>query len=294
MKLDDVIKKHGLLGLPLLGPNAHTYYVDTNHANALDADDGEHGNTWALPFKTIAYAIGISNASVGSYNQNTIFMNAGTYTEDLTVLPTNCDVIGVGSKVRIAGNHSDSAWNCHWWNIEFRSGGASAPIITLVSACHGSEFHQCRIKNNSGNTTIGLEIQDGSDGVIEDCYFGGNPQLPIGIKFSAATTIGWKVINNRIGATNTGIQLAASLGSSYQNLIKGNYIGRQDPNSQAQMTYGIAELKTDGHSGFAIVDNDIEAVDAIFFTYTGGTNYHQWACLRNRTGQGGAAAWEDA
>lgn len=293
MQLYDSIKKYGLIGLSTLGPNAHTYYVDTNHNNATDANDGEHGNTWDTPFATIAFAIGISNASVGSYNQNTIIVNAGTYTEDLTTLPTNCDVIGIGSKCRIHGNHSDSAWNCRWWNFEFRSGGDAAPIMILSSACHGSEFHNCRFKNNSANTTVGLEIQDGSDGIIEDCYFGGGPQLPIAIQFSAATVIGWKILNNRIGATTTGIELAASLGSSYQNLIKGNVIARQDPNSDAQMATGIKELKVDGHSGFYIVDNFISAVDAILFTYTGGVNYHQWSCIGNYITEDATASIED-
>ncbi len=264
------------------------YFVDK--ATGSDSDDGLSP---ANAFLTIGAAITASNITVGDYLQNAIYVNANTYTEDLTTLPVNCDVIGVGSKCRIAGNHTDSAWNCHWHNFEFRSGVTSAPIMTLQGDCHGNEFHSCRFKNNSANTTIGLEIQNGFDGVIEDCYFGGNPQLPIAIKFSSTSNIGWRILNNVIGATTTGIELAATLASCYQNLIKGNYIGRQDPNSDEQMTTGIKELKTDGHSGFAIIDNNIEAVDAILFTYTGGTNYHQWACIRNYINENGTASIED-
>ena len=265
------------------------YYVDK--ATGSDSYDGLSPEK---PKLTVAGAITVSNLTVGSYLQNAIYVNANTYTEDLTVFPTNCDVIGIGSKCRIAGNHTDSAWNCHWHNIEFRSGGSSAPIMILVGACHGDEFHQCRFKNNSANTTMALEIQDGSDGIIEDCYFGGNPQLPIGIKFSSATNIGWRILNNTIGATVTGIELAATLASSYQNLIKDNVISRQDPNSQDQMATGIKELKTDGHSGFNIVNNRIEAVDGILFTYTGGTNYHLWSCTGNLVNENGTVVDETA
>ena len=267
------------------------YYVDK--INGSDSYDGKRPDR---AFLTIAAAVTASNLTAGSYLQNAIYVNANTYTEDLTVMPKNCDVVGVGSKVRLAGNHTITTvgWNSHWHNFEFRSGGGAAPIWTIPSSGHGTEFHQCRIKNNSANTTIGIQFTDGFDMVVDGCYFGGNPQLPIAIKFNGATNIGCVVEKNHIGATTTGILLAATLGSSYQNIIRKNYIGRQDPNSQAQMTYGIAEMKTDGHSGFAIVDNDIEAVDAIFFTYTGGVNYHQWSTIRNRTGQDATAAWEDA
>ncbi len=266
------------------------YYVDK--ATGSDADDGL---TPDAAFLTIAAAITASNITVGSYLQNAIYINANTYTEDLTTLPTNCDVIGIGSKCRIAGNHgTDSAWNQHWHNIEFRSGGGSAPIFDLVSACHGSEFHHCRFKNNSANTTMALRVSDGSDGVIEDCYFGGGPQLPIAIQFIGAALIGWRVLNNVIGATTTGIEIAASVGSSYQNLIKGNTISRQDPNSDAQMATGIKELKVDGHSGFNIVNNRISAVDGILFTYTGGTNYHLWSCTGNLVNEDGTVVDETA
>ncbi len=276
-------------------PNAafgNVYWVDKQTGS-----DSSDGLSPINAFLTVAAAITASNLTVGSYDMNTIYVNAQTYSEDLTVFPKNCNVIGIGSKTRISGNQtltSNVGWNSRWWNFEFRSGGDSAPIITIPNSGHGVEFHNCRIKNNSANTTIGIQFGDGSDMIVDNCYFGGNPQLPIAIKFAASTNIGCVVNDNRIGATTTGIELAASLGSSYQNLIIGNSITRQDPNSQNQMATGIKELKTDGHSGFAIHDNNISAVDAILFTYTGGVNYHQWATIRNRTGQDATAAWEDA
>ena len=61
-----------------------------------------------------------------------------------------------------------------------------------------------------------------------------------------------------------------------------------DPNSSAQMTYGFRSQKADGHSGFTLYNNWIEAADAISFAHTSGTNETD-ACLGNVVSQAGTA-----
>jgi len=46
--------------------NGNIYFVDSgNTAGALNADDGEHGQTWEKPFATIDYAVGFCTANNG-------------------------------------------------------------------------------------------------------------------------------------------------------------------------------------------------------------------------------------
>lgn len=294
MLLYDAIKKYGLLGIPVFGTNSHTYYVDTNHVNALDANDGEHGITQELPFKKIAYAIAASNLTAGSYNMNTIYVNAGTYTEDLTEEPKNVNIIGIGSKTRLQGNHifdtgGNSAQNCHWWNMQFRSADA-AVLFVITSNYYNVGWHGCTFEG-SGSCTGAISIALAHDMMIEDCRFLGNPVFTTAIQITGSH---YRSIirHNYIAATTNGILIdSASVG--FGNFIEDNIIGRTmtDPNSSAQMSYGIKSEKGDGHSGFMIVNNRIEASDAIYFEHTSGTNETD-ACLGNICSQAGTGSSE--
>ena len=101
----------------MVNPNSAfgtVYWVD-----AATGDDTHTGLTPELAFASITTAITASNLTCGSYNMNTIYVNAGTYTEDLTVEPRNVNIIGIGSKTRLQGTHvfdtgGNSAQHCHW------------------------------------------------------------------------------------------------------------------------------------------------------------------------------------
>ncbi len=290
-----VFNNKGQIGVApgAFNPNAgfgKVYWVDKSTGTA-----GGNGLTPDAAMLTIAQAITASNLTVGSYNMNTIYVNANTYTEDLTTVATNCNVIGIGSKVRIQGNLTidSSQINSRWWNMQFRENDA-LPIISIGAACHGFELHNCRLEDQ-GSCTMAIDIAGSSqDVVIEGCKIGMGSPPPIGIQVAGAACKGLDIKNNMIFAVTTGISVAAAVASTYQATIRGNIIEKGDPTGFSdQLDFGIKFLKSDGAQGITCVDNRISADDAIFFEYTG-SNHYQWYCLANRTGQGGTAAWEDA
>jgi len=70
-KVSDLISKYGwqimpylsTLGLSMLTNSAVLFVDSSNTANALDADDGEHGHSLDKPLATIDYAIGLTTAN---------------------------------------------------------------------------------------------------------------------------------------------------------------------------------------------------------------------------------------
>jgi hypothetical protein len=245
-------------------PNAafgKVYWVDK--ASGSDSSDGLSPEG---AFLTVEQAITISNAEVGSYDMNTIYVNSNTYSETLTALPRNANVIGIGAKVRLSGVQTfvGAQQNGHFWNIQFRQDTA-APHVTIPSTCYNIGFHGCTFENNGGSVTHGMSIGAVHDLMIEDCRFFGGPAFPIGIEITGYCIRG-VIQNNRIAATTDGILIADAV-DGYQNLIYHNIIDREswDPNSAAQMTRGIKETRADGHSGWIMTRNFISAADAIYF-----------------------------
>jgi len=292
MLLFDSVRKYGWTGLVGTQPNGHNYFVDANHAQALDANDGVHGQTWETPFATITYAITRSNVDGNVYGMNNIYVNAATYSAALTILPKNCNIIGVGARTRITGANTvvAAANNCHFWNIWFRGSGAY-PIITLPNATYGGGFHGCRFEGTA-SVTYAISLGMTNDFVIEDCVFQGNPLAPVAIDITAYQ-LRLQIRRNWIGATTSGIQIFNGTGC-YGNIIADNYISRlsSDPNSSLQMAYGIKMLKTTGTSKYLIVNNRIEAVDAIY-SATSDTAF-QNQCIGNIVVQAGSSVFEDA
>ena len=87
-ELFDILQELQLFSAGIQGA---VYFVEGNTGS-----DGNDGLSWDKAFKTIAYAIGISNAwiSASHYAQrNTIFIR-GTFTETLAVAPNKCDLVG--------------------------------------------------------------------------------------------------------------------------------------------------------------------------------------------------------
>jgi len=294
MLLTDLVKKYGnwaFADLASNSPNAHVYYVDKGATNALDANDGVHGQTWENPFATIAYAITRNNAEGNSYAMSTIFVNANTYTESLTVLPKNCNVIAVGARTRITGAHTVAAsqQNSHFWNFWFRGSGAY-PGITIPSTCYTVGFHGCTFE---GTTSMTYSIEAGAvqEMTIEDCQFIGNPLVPTAIHITGGH-MRTRIRRNWICATTNGILIDDGTGH-YGNLIDNNVITRlsADPNSSEQMAYGIKMEKPTGTAKWLIVNNSIEAVDAIY-SATDDTAFDN-QCIGNRVNQAGTGAFED-
>ncbi len=252
------------------------YYVDH-----VDGASTNSGLSWNQAFATVASAITASNLTAGSYNMNRIYINAGTYTEDLSTLHKNCHIVGIGAKVRIQGTvaYGSSVNNSRWWNIQFRENSAN-PIITLGAACQGFELHGCRLEDQ-GACTIGIELGNAQDVVIESSQIGMGSPPPIGINISGATMKGLEIRNNKIYAVTTGINIAATVASTYQAIIRDNVIEKGDPTGFSdQLDFGVKFMKTNGAQGIFLVENYISAADAIYFAYTA-TGFDEWSTINN-------------
>lgn len=298
MQLYDAVRKYGLLAFPILNPNSEVYYVDSDHANALDADDGEHGNTRELPFATIEYAITRNNVAFAADSdpQRIMYIHSKTYTENLTAFPKNCTVIGVGGKVRIQGYHTTgAAQNSHWYNIQFRSSQVSTPIITVELASHGIEFHECVFDSQATISECLLFEGSNSDIVIEKCRLGyeTNPanSPDMAIRFAGVAAQRGRIINNQIWSTGIGIQIDAAMTGGNFLLIENNKISVGPGSADSQMDIGIYD-KTPSPSGGLYVNNYISAVDAIKFDAV--NNKSQWICIGNHVVEGVTGAIEDA
>ena len=296
MQLYDAVRKYGLLALPILNPNSEIYYVDSDHANALDADDGEHGNTRELPFKSIEYATAINNAAFAADGdpQRTMFIHSKTYTENLTAFPKNCTVIGVGGKVRIQGYHSFShAQNCRIHNIQFRSNQASVPIIHVTGNSHGFELHKCVLDSQAAISECVKFTGSQSDIVINDCRIGYETNVAnspdIAIRFAGVHAQRSKIVDNQIFSTGIGIQIDITMASGNFLLVKDNVISVGPGTSTDQMAIGIYD-KTTAPRGGLYVNNFISAVDAIKFDVAG--TLSQNLCIGNHVVQAGTGGIE--
>jgi hypothetical protein len=284
MLLRDLIKKHGLLAMSCLAglgetpnPDGHVYFVDKRSANAADANDGEHGQSWDMPYNTIAYAITRSNATIDwSANpwlvQNYILIGPGEYAEALTALPYSCVVIGTG----ILG--TDTATEIHPaaaagaamagtmlglrlknLRIEAESAGASAAIIDL-GICNNSIIEDCEIFKGIVGTNIdyGIRTENCTNLQVRRCLFGHGATSPITdwMKIGGGANKYFhqcRVEKNHFNTfSNSAVNIADNCTAS------GSIIADNDIIAPAA-TYGIYE----GSKVCTISNNRIIAVDAI-------------------------------
>lgn len=276
----------------IMGYNPNAAFGKVYWVDKATGSDSYDGLTPKRPFLTIENAIDVNNAEVGSYNMNTIYVNSNTYSETLTTLPRNANIMGIGAKVRLSGVQTfvGSQQNSHFWNIQFRQATA-APHVTIPSTCYNIGFHGCTFENSGGSVTHAMSIGAVHDLMIEDCRLFGGPCFPIGIEITDYCIRG-VIQNNRIAATTDGVLIADNV-DGYQNLIYHNIIDREswDPNSSSQMTYGIREIRSDGHSGWIFVRNFISAVDAINFGLADTDSANM--CIANSIVQNGTGVMED-
>jgi hypothetical protein len=181
------------------------FYVDGNAGNNLN-----DGKSWATAVKTVAAGIALADDDIAVHDhwdrRNKLYINGGTYTEDLVRFPEKTDVIGVGcsdwrAMARIAGNHVPAAAvsGCRFINICFFTGDADI-AVDVIAGCHGIAFINCSFETDADGT-YGIRITSCADYLVEGCRF-----------FRVGGGRGW----------TAGIQLAGS-GAHYNGMIRGNY-----------------------------------------------------------------------
>lgn len=161
--MKDLIKKYGWeiqpflssLGTALLS-NGQVLFVDSGHADALDADDAYHGHRIDVPLATIDYAIGLCTADQGD-----IILVAPQHTEtisgaagiDLDVDDVTIIGLGVGSKRPL---------------ISFSAAASTFEINADNVTVKNIQF----VPTYTGEVAVGIDVKTGSDYVtIEGCRF---------------------------------------------------------------------------------------------------------------------------
>ncbi len=181
--LYNMLKSMGYGGTAAL--RGQVFYVENNAGN--DSEDLEAGLSWDRAYKTLAFAIGKSNAQIsnsilghgrGWAARNTIFCKGDSIAEDLTVPPNKCDVIGCGStdalhKTQIIGEHawtgSGSIVSSGFYNLNFYNDDTS-PIFTVTSVA-GLYFGDCTFRATSAATHAILLATAGHDLIVKGCRF---------------------------------------------------------------------------------------------------------------------------
>jgi hypothetical protein len=207
------------------------YYVDNNYGN-----DGNVGDGWERPLKTLARAVVLSNLDIARGSdrwarRNAIFYVADYETATITTFPNKCDVIGCGSydandKAGIYGHHAPTTTGnqgTRFFNIWFKSTGAAAPIITLTSASSGVQFHNCTFTTN-GTTTIGIQATASPFLKVKGCRFEG-AFATSNITFGTGEAGGTEIVGNTfVDSAAAGIVLGSGTTASWGMVIKENTI----------------------------------------------------------------------
>jgi len=266
--------------LPISG---ETYYVSKSGNNTT-------GLSWETAFNTIAGAITVSNAYIAvtanQYGRNRMYIDGGAlWAETLTVLPNQCDMVGVGARtgwrptIYGATAITTAVTGCHIYNILFKNNVADGISCVIPDGSHGIEFHKC-VFSGTGTPTHGLKLGSLADFVVNECRFVGNPPHAIAILCDGTMAIG-EIKNNFISATTTGIQIANLTTADYGLEIKGNTIFRADPNSDAGMTTGILFSDAQARSHAVCIGNYIAAANGITCTGTYSGNRDHWMLMGN-------------
>jgi hypothetical protein len=267
-RISDLIKKYGWTILPYISSlkpeqlaEAQILFVDSGAANALDADDTEHGHSITKPLATLDYAIGLCTANEGSI----IFVAPGHY-EDYDDSTTGFDadiagitIIGLGQgSLRPRFDFNDSTSKCIL-------GANDVKIKNLV------------FRPSVATVAIGLEVETDVTGcIVEDCEFAmgeegdGTDEFVIAIKLTSGNhdTV---IKNTKIfahascdGATH-GISVAAAGNRlTFDNvIIDGPY-----------STGGIVEGATGVNQIVVRCSIDTSGTN---FSFNGSTTYAKWS-----------------
>lgn len=211
---------------------ADDFYVD---GNVSATGDGSIN----YPFKTLAEAITASNTSIAKVDnrwwarRNRIFVMGDTLTEDLTQLPTKCDVIGVGSydgnpQPGLYGTHSSAAeaYGTRFFNMYFKAKAAASPIFTLAGAnsASGIQFNGSTFDGTLGTMTSAILATAVPRLQVIDCDFQGTFVTSY-ITFGAGEMGGTRIIGNRmLGTAAIGIVTNIAATATWKPLVNDNII----------------------------------------------------------------------
>jgi hypothetical protein len=240
----------GQLGVPgsdtplghRMGTTGIVYYVDKNHPNALDANDGTDP---LEPKLTIASAITASNATIDwtqdAYPYNWIFVAPGAYAEALTSLPHYCHVIGTGvlgtdgaTEIHPAAGSAIAGTqiNCRWSNIWFECETA-VPVIDFNIANNVMLDGCAIVRGIAGLATMGVQTNNTSHLQVSNSIFcSGVADLPIGLQFlGGANRFAHcvRIVGNTIYAATTGIDIPANCTASGAKPYRAAHHGHPGP-----------------------------------------------------------------
>lgn len=240
MLVRNLIRKYGTeigpylanLGINLLS-NGNVYFVDNENTLALNANNGEAGNTYARPFSTLNYAISRCTADqgdviiVGEKHTETIADTgtaSGTTTDELVVDKAGISIVGIGR-----GRNRPT----------FSLATATDAAMVVLAGATNVLIKNLRFVSALANVANAITLSATSDGaIIEDCEFrdGGTDILELVDAIAIAANCDDVVIRNNIFSTVPAGGCASAIvlaGGSDRIVIEGNI---------AQGTYSAAAL----------------------------------------------------
>jgi len=177
----NVLKQLNLYGSVFPNPyGAQDYFVDGNAVTSGNGKGwGGAGNT-NTPMNTLSEAITASNLTIVAAGnrwwarRNRIFCCGDQeLTENLTIFPEKCDIIGVGFDVeampRITGDHTiaavatGKARSTRWINCGFMA-GSTGETFHLTTDHMGIEFHGCKFWPLVTGSTHAIRLADDNRG----------------------------------------------------------------------------------------------------------------------------------
>lgn len=238
LTVNEMYDNYGRNLMPGANPyGGEDYIVDDNvSASGL-------GKSWGLnekrPLKTFKEAVSASNISIASTSnrwwnrRNRIFVSGGPFVEDLTQLPTKCEVIGVGSydaftQGAITGHHSNllEAYGTVWYNMHFKAKAVASPIFTLAGAtgASGQQFKKCTFDATAGTVTSAILSTAMPFLQVIDCIMRGAFATSY-ITFGTGEAGGARIVGNEMeGSLGTGIALGSGTTASWKMKAIRNFI----------------------------------------------------------------------
>lgn len=214
------------------GPAGGVYYVDGN-VSATGGGSPDH------PYATLAEAITASNTSIALTanrwwaRRNRIYCCGDTLTENLTTLPTKCDVIGCGSydantRCGLYGRHvpASESYGTRWFNMHFKAVAHSSAIFTLAgaSSVSGMQFFDSTFDATAGTVTSAILATAMPFLRVENCDMRGAFVTSF-ISFGAGEAGGAIIQNNNmVGSAGKGIVLNSGTTASWEMILRNNFI----------------------------------------------------------------------
>ena len=260
-KVSDLIAKYGWqimpylsnLGVNVLSEGA-VLFVDGNHTNTLDADDGEHGHSFQKPLATLNYAVSLCTANsgdvilVGPNHAETIEDGgsaSSSTTDELVLDKAGITIIGIGNDTTrptfTFGTATDASMVVTAANITVKNlilVGALTDLATLVDAAgtaDGLTFDNCEFRDGGTNeleTIHQIDLATGCHRVtINNCRFftttGGSSTLS---NVEVATGVNLLTITNCYfkGDVNTDGMIDGSGGAGTNWFISNNILDNVD------------------------------------------------------------------